>query len=269
MAKIKRTLEECEALKQHYISLLGNYPVNDTYVVITGGNITNQNISYGASNPHELQKFMWQVKYTEVPGQGTIKHIAWCLTGDYPFDLEITSSGTIQGTIWMLNEQPWISDILPKEKMKYDGSNWDRIGRPAGNSYTCNFYVSRVYEYTPPAPTTSNGSTNSDNSSGNRSIGNNSTSSGSGTDTTPKPVIYKTSPILHSITLVRSYTIDNYVIAKAYVSEIENVVELSNPPGAIKVNKMNFNIGNKYYGLEEFDELLRVHPGPWPNLEDL
>lgn len=267
MAKIKRTLEECEALKQQYITLLGNYPVNDTYVVITGGNITNQNTSYGASNPHELQKFMWQVKYTEVPGQGTIKHIAWCLTGDYPFDLEINTSGTIQGTIWMLNEQPWISDILPKEKMKYDGSNWDRIGRPAGNSYTCNFYVSRVYEYTPPAPTTSNGSTNGSSNNNNRSVGSNI--SGNGTDTTPKPVIYKTSPILHTIKLVRSHTIDNYVIAKAYVSEIENVVELSNPPGAIKVNKMNFNIGNKYYGLEEFDELLRVHPGPWPNLEDL
>lgn len=268
MAKIKRTLEECEALKQKYISLLGNYPVNDTYVVITGGNITNQNTSYGVSNPHELQKYMWQVNYREVPGQGTIKHIAWSLTGDYPLDLEITSSGVIQGTIWMLNDQPSVTDIVPKEKMKYDGSNWDRIGRPAGNLYTFNFYVSRVYEYTPPAPTTSNGNSSNNSSSSGSKLTNSNTSTG-GTGNLPKPIIYKTSPILHTIKLIRSYTIDNYVIAKAYVSAIENVVELSNPPGAIKVNKMNFNIGNKYYGLEEFDELLRVHPGPWPNLDDL
>lgn len=264
MAKIRRTIEECKALKQRYISLLGDYPVNDSYVIITGGSITNQNTSAGASNPHELHRFMWQVNYREVPGQGTIKHKAWCLTGDYPFDLEITSSGVIQGSILILNSQPWITDIIPKEKIKYDGSNWDRIGRPAGNSYTCNFYVSRVYEYIPPVPDTSSGTNGNTGSS----IGSNN-NSGSGVDTTPKPITYKTSPVLHTIKLIRSHTIDNYIIAKAYVSEIENVVELSNPPGAVKVNKMNFNIGNKYYGLEEFDELLRVHPGPWPNLDDI
>lgn len=267
MATREHTLEECEALKKEYEDFLNDIEqVNDIYVTITGGIITNENTSAGSTNPHECHAYQWTVKYVENPQQGTITHVKWCLTGDYPFDLIIDDpSGVIHGTIWILNEQPWIQDIIPKEKMRYDGSNWNRNGRPAGMYYDCNFYVSRVYDYTPPATSGGSGSGSSGSSTlatGGSTGG--STGSGGTVGTTPTPIRYKTSPVLHTLRLIRSHTIDNYIIAKLYLSERENVVELREPPGAVKINKMNFNIGNKYYGIDEFDELLRVHPGPWP-----
>ena len=246
------TLEECLALKKEYEDYLKEYPENKEHVVITGGNIINQNTSAGSTNPHECHMYKWQVKYKEVTNGGKIEHVKWCLTGDYPFDLRIEDpSGIISGQIWILNEQPWITDIIPKEKIKYDGSNWTHIGRPAGTTFDCNFYVSRVYKYYP--------ATGGTGGSGGKPP---TRESGS---TTPKPVIYKTPPVLHTLRLIKSHTIDGYILAKLYVSEKENVIQLTKPPGATKVNKMNFNIGTKYYGLEEFDELLKVHPGPWPD----
>ena len=233
MATRDRTLEQCLALKKEYEDYLKPFPINDTYVVITGGGITNENASAGSQNPHECHEYKWQVKYIENPGDGTIIHDKWCITGDYPFDLSIEDpSGIIKGKIWILNEQPWVNDIIPREKLKYDGSNWNKINRPASNSYTCKFYVSRVYKYT--------------------------------SSTVPTPITYKTSPVLHTIIVVKSHSLDNYILAKYYLSEVENIVPLDNPPGAVKVNKMNFHIDNKYYGIDELEELLQVHPGPWP-----
>lgn len=248
MGSRQLTPEQCEELKKEYEEFIKPYPINDSYVTIIGGKITNENTSAGSTNPHECHAYTWQVKFENHPADGAIEHVRWCLTGDYPFDLVIDDpTGLIHGNIWILNEQPWFQDLIPKEKIKYDGSNWNKIGRPAGMYYDCNFYVTRVYKYIP--------------SSGGSGSGRSKRESGSGGG---QPITYRTSPILHTLRLIRSHTIDNYIIAKLYVSEIENVVELDNPPGAVKINKMNFNIGNKYYGLEEFDQLLEDHPGPWP-----
>lgn len=81
-------------------------------------------------NPWECHFYRHQIK-TET-NEYYIKTINWSVNTNIPLSLSIDNNGLISGNIAPLTtEQPGISDsdLNPKEQLKEDGSNWNKIGR--------------------------------------------------------------------------------------------------------------------------------------------
>lgn len=212
-------------------------------------------------NPHECHQFTWATKWTDnTNGNGSIQHVKWVLTGDYPYNLNINlMSGIITGTIWMLNDMPFLRDKYPPEKMKLSGENWEKTGRPPGTTYTFTFQCHKVYRYTPP----DNGGSSS---GGGNSRVTNTNNKNSKTPAPPiEPPLFRSTATM-TLTVVRNWTIDNLIIAKMYMSNPPEKIHLQVPVDGKDyiLRNYEYNIGTKYYGNDNFSELLAEHPGPWP-----
>lgn len=220
-------------------------PAGSTSCIVNSMAIYNQ--GGPSQNPHECHHFTWATQWD--PGDGEIEHVKWVLTGDYPWNLQIDEmSGIITGTIWILNDMPFLKDQYGSEKMHYSGDNWDKTGRPPGTTYTFTFQAHKIHYYSPKQQ-------------------NDGDSSGSGGESGPPPKVLCRSTGDLTLTTVRSWTVDNLIIARAYLSCETTDVPLKYPVDGLMYKTLNYEykIGNKAYRIGNFDELLRDHPGPWPD----
>lgn len=261
------TFEELLKKKKEDEEYLNQFPIDPTpTTILTSGQIANEIVGH-SQNPHECHQFKYTVKYKD--NTSPVTHVKWVLTGDFPFNVQIDpTTGVINGTIWLLNMQPNFTDLYPTEPMRYDGSNWNKCGRPRGMYYDFKFYVSRVVTYLKGG---SSGSGGGSGKSYDKSIressggGSGGGSSGGGT-----PITVRTPPVEHIIRIIRSHTIDNLVVAIQYTKQRYNKIDLGVPVPELGgknyvINKMNFLYEGVEYGFEDIDKLIKVHPGPWPD----
>lgn len=270
MATLDETINEIEEQTKKDLAELEKFTIGGP-VKIVGGNIYNETPEEGFKNPRECDFFTWACK-TVIPENVKVSSKTWYMHGDFPYNCRIgKSSGVITGELYVLNDQRRFRGGKKLPKMLYSGSNWkEATGRPDGESFTFEFNVELVYTYTEETKEESSSGSGSSKSSGSKSSGGSSSSSGGSTTSAPKTV--RTGPIKHIITMSRSYNVDNYVIAKAYLQAKEQTTNFATPipsmGGATSVtNQMDFLFQNHYWVLAELKPFTQVHPGPWPNCE--
>lgn len=205
------------------------------------------------STTYECRMFTHTIKTTK--DDNFVKTLKWELDGNIPVELKINNNGVISGHIDILDYQPACQgQVSSHEKMKIDGSNWT-AGRFQGSAFRFNMVVKWTFEYKvekkPPAdskPTT--------------------------TTTTTKPTQpgKKEEPEIKIATLQSDVYIDvyldndisNLVFCRRYLEAEESIIE-----GPVleedRIQKHYFSINGKNYTIKEFQEFLKVHPGPFGN----
>lgn len=119
-----------------------------TTEIITNGLLGNEKLVKGASNPWENHEYEKRIEYTEdITIGATIINREWFFRGINPNGLYINSDGVIHGRVLDFTRQPSVKNLLPKETMLEDGSNWRNLGGLDGTTYTFNFEVGTRVEY--------------------------------------------------------------------------------------------------------------------------
>lgn len=113
--------------------------------ITSTGTLANDVPINGAANPWECHEYIHQIQFEE--DENFLEHIEWYAEGYLPegvsLDYEI---GLLSGKVKPFNEQPACQDLIGgKEKLKYDGSNFDKIGRLQDTSFDFEFTINRLY----------------------------------------------------------------------------------------------------------------------------
>lgn len=114
--------------------------------ILSTGIIPNDAPVDSASNPWECHDFMHNTLHAET-GDFAL-HVAWSIAGDIPNEITIDpGSGVISGNVKPLNYQDTgiVNDIIGKQPLKIDGSNFKEIGRPDSPFYLFSFTITRAY----------------------------------------------------------------------------------------------------------------------------
>lgn len=220
-----------------------------TKLISTG--LLNNEYPGESSTTYECRMFRHTIKTLEAVD--FVKTLKWELEGNIPVELKIDNNGVISGHIDILDYQPACQgQVSSQEKMKVDGSNWS-AGRFQGSSFRFNMVVKWTFEYQIAAPP-SEGSTPTSKAT---------TPSKPGDAEEPKVEIATLQSDVY-IDVYLDNDISNLIFCRRYLEAEESIIE-----GPVleedRIQKHYFNINGKNYTIKEFQEFLKVHPGPFGN----
>lgn len=206
----------------------------DAVTITSTGLLDNESPTNGALNPWECHYYEHQIEFTEDLTDLTLEHIAWSLEGDVPNDIVIDiDTGLISGIIKPFPDQPSCQNNYPVEKLKHDGSNYNSSGRFKENFYDFNMVVKREYK------------TLKD-------------------DEEEYEFEIATSDII--IREVKDNDIDNLIFCHNYLSAIESEETYYNETAKVEETEIiehKITIGHDDYTIDNFDDLIANHPGPF------
>ena len=214
-------------------------------VVITSPTkLVNDVPENGAANPWECHNFIHTVLYTEAAN--FISNSKWSLSGNVPVGLSIDpDTGIISGQISYFKDQPYATNNYPDEILLEDGSNYMNIGRFKDPSLVFPFTITREYNIL--NPLVEDPATPGALDPAVTDLGNGTVQLADGVTIAPMTVLESNFKDVE-IKVIKNNDIDNLVYLVKYLEAGYHIT----------VN------GEKYFK-DRVNELLQVHPGPFPN----